>query len=601
MKVKCRRNLHRQVLLFFLASYLHEGCHAFCNPCLSISHSSCQSRRTRTSSVIILRSDQSDSQGDDWEAGDVYQDLGLLETAINYSNAEQNLEHMERMETLQHFAKQRRPLIPDVRKFVLTPVALALVLSVLLQNQKTKVAARMITACFDLHFWTATIASPLLLLLVKKMTAPPPEPMPEEMVGLEPQYLPSIITDWEDPDVSCKDHALFLLEYWSSSVVGMALVGLLGRLIKFPNHRVVWLWFSSAQLLTRLAAIASLHQYPKQLYGLQRSKQPRPLNLFPALLQPLVRNVFMLAPFGMASDLAKILVHLKKESLVSLYVTISLLMFGTSLRMVNQDPTSFGKLKEKSFPGKLLYTAAISAIWRKPLRNLALDVRRLPFRNLAQQFRRVPFVVLFAGVTCTSIGVAPIISPLIHINAIRIILRIIHTHDLSLAMDERDFKANLDDESEQTNLMTWRYRLNWREPKRLGQLVKEWNKNWGYWFLAEGSVNEQLSQAVQEAKRKEAMQDRTIWDRIAKDITENRYDAIVTDRDQWKKDAMERIAKQHQKDYDSKKFDVSAREGSQGTADVINKLYSLSMISNFCLSGSHGCCDSASLWHWTGV
>lgn len=585
MEVKCRRNLHRQVLLFFLAPYLHEGCHAFCNPCQFISHHSyplrrktCiqhQSRRTQSSSALILRSDQSGSERDDWEAGDVYKDLDVLETAINYSNADQNLVHMERMETLQHFAKQRRPLIPDVRNFVLTPVALALVLSVLLQNQKTKVAARMITACFDLHFWTAMIVSPLLLTLAKKMTALPAEPMPEEMVGLNPDFLPSIITDWEDSDVSCKDHTLFLLEYWSSSVVGMALVGLLSRFIKFPSHRVVWLWFSCAQLLTRLAAIASLHQYPKQLYELQRSKQPRPLGLFPTLLQPLVRNVFMLAPFGMASDLAKILVHLQKESLVSLYVTISLLTFGTSLRMVNQDPLSFGKLKDKSFPGKLLYAAAVSAIWRKPLRNLALDVRRLPFGSLAQQFRRVPFVVLYAGVTCTTIGVAPIISPLIHLNAIRSIFRVIHTHDLSLAMAERDFKANLDDESEQTKRMKWRYRLTWREPKRLGQLVKEWKKDWAYWWLAKGTVREQLSRDVQEARRKEAMEGRGILDRISKDITENQDDAFVTDRDQWKKDAMERIAKKHQEDYDSKEFDVSAPEGSQGHADVLDKVYSL--------------------------
>jgi hypothetical protein len=583
MEVKCRRNLHRQVLLFFLSPYLREGCHAFCNPSRWISHSSCplrkkhciqyQSRYTRTSSAIILRSDQSDSEGDDWKVGNVYNDLGVLETAINYSNAEQNLEHMERMETLQHFAKQRRRLIPDIRKFVLTPVVLALVLSVLLQNQKTNVAARMITACFDLHFWTAMIASPLLLTFVKKMTAPPPEPMPEEMVGLDPEYLPFVTTDWEDPDVSCKDHVLFLLEHWSASVVGLALVGLLGRFIKFPKHRVVCLWFSCAQLLTRLGAIASLHQYPKQLYQLQRSKQPRPLTLFSALLQPLVRNVFMLAPFGVASDLAKILVYLQKESLVSLYVTISLLMFGTSLRMVNQDPLSFGKLKKKSFPGKLLYAAAISAIWRKPLRNLALDVRQFPFRSLAQQFRRVPFVVLFTGVACTSIGVAPIISPLIHLSAIRNILRVIHTHDLSLAMNERDFKANLDDESEQTKRMTWRYRLNWREPKRLGQLVNAWNKDWVYWWLAKGSVKEQLSRDVQEARKKEAMQDLTVWDRIAKDIAENRDYAFVRDRDEWKKDAMERLAQTHQNEYDSKHFDVSACEGSQGHADVLDKLY----------------------------
>jgi hypothetical protein len=592
MEVSCRRNLHRQVLLFFLAPYLHEGCHAFCNPCQLISHYSCplrresciqyQSRHTRTSSAIILRSDQSDSErGDDWEAGDVYKDLGLLETAINYSNAEPNLVHMERMEKLQHFAKQRRPLIPDIRKFVLTPVALASVLSALLQNQKTKIAAKTITACFDLHFWMAMIVSPLLLLLFKKMTAPPPEPMPEEMVDLAPEYLSFITTDWEDSDVSCKDHSLFLLEYWSSSVVGMAIVGLLGRLIKFPNHRVVWLWFSCAQLLTRLGAIASLHQYPKQLYELQRSKQPRPLSLFPAILQPLVRNVFLLAPFGVASDLAKILVHLQKESLVSLYVTISLLMFGTSLRMVDQDPLSFGKLKEKSSAGKLLYTAAISAIWRKPLRNLALDLRRFPFHSLAQQFRRVPFVVLFTGVASTSIGVAPIISPLIHLNAIRSILRVIYTHDLSLAMDERAFKANLDDESEQTKRMTWRYRLIWREPKRLGQLVNGWKENWAYWWLVEGGVTEQLARDVQEERRKDVMQDRTVWNRIEKDIAENRDYAFVGDRDQWKKDAMERIAKEHQKDYDSNAFDVSAREGYQGHVDVFDKLYSLSMMWNF--------------------
>jgi hypothetical protein len=354
------------------------------------------------------RQDENDEGA--WAVGNVYEDLDQLERAINFENAEQNLKQAERMEMLQHFARARRPLFPDVTKFVLAPLGLALVLRLFHQYSITRLLAKLITKVSDGHFWTFVVTAPMLLLVAKRIARPPPEPMPDELEGLDPEYLPFIMTDWENPETSCRDYVLCLLEFWTSAIVGMAITGALQLFMRFPNNSLTRTWFHSAQLLTRVAALASLHQYPRQLFQLQRSQQPRPVGLFPTLMQYLVRSVTVVAPVAIASDLSKVLCYMPRESLIAFYSSISAILIGTSIRLQHTtDSLSFQKLKRRSFGGKLLYSAAATAFWRKPLANLFHDLQRLPFRRITNRLRKAPTRTVLACSSIFCIGVMPML------------------------------------------------------------------------------------------------------------------------------------------------------------------------------------------------
>jgi hypothetical protein len=143
-------------------------------------------------------------------------------------------------------------------------------------------------------------------------------------------------------------------------------------------------------------------------------------------------------------------------------------------------------------------------------------------------------------------------SPLFHFDAIGKIVRVVYTHNLSLGMDSEAFRASIEDPKEQKRRMTWRYRLEWRDPKRISQVVKEWKNNVAYWWHGKGRVSEQLLLEKQEWLRKEIMQGRSLLERLA----EEPDDGSIPDREQWKVEAMNRIAKKHQADYDRQSYEV---------------------------------------------
>jgi hypothetical protein len=407
--------MHKILLLFalwngtsdaFLASspVLH---HRYRN-CIHTNSASVSNARLpwKSRERIIQKSSVSDEVS--WKVGNVYEDLDSLEAAINMANAEENLKQVERVEMLQHFAQARRPLLPDVQKFLVAPLALALVFRFLAQsNATTKLFARVLTRLLDIHFWSFVVAMPMVLLAAKRISMPPSEPMPEELKDLDPEYLPFVTTDWEPPGRSCSDHVLFLLEYWSSAVAGMAIIGILQTVVKFPGGPAGSLWRNGAQLLTRTAALASLYQYPKQMFQLQRSQQPRPVGFIPMLMQSLVRGMLIAAPLGLASDLSKVLGHLQRGSLVALYTSISALFLGTSLRMQHADILSFRKLERPSVAKRLLYTAAYTAFWKKPLANLGRQLEAVPFQRLIRE--REPMKVALACSSLLFIGLTPIL------------------------------------------------------------------------------------------------------------------------------------------------------------------------------------------------
>ena len=128
-----------------------------------------------------------------------------------------------------------------------------------------------------------------------------------------------------------------------------------------------------------------------------------------------------------------------------------------------------------------------------------------------------------------------------------------YTHDLSLALDEKDFRAKLDDRAELGQRMKWRYRLNWREPKRIMQLIRDHDLY--YWLMLKGSVAEKLKMKFTEELREKSLKGRTVWDRIQKEIEEDPDGFETTDRDEWKPNAMKLIARKHQEDYNRQTFE----------------------------------------------
>lgn len=279
--------------------------------------------------------DDDDGDFEEWQTGNVYEHLAQLEQAITLANAEQNLLAMERINMLNAIAKQRRLLRLDVLRHVVAPFVLSLWLALLFrywplgQNSWTRRwLCHMMLLLSGTIFWAFTVTAPIVLLCMKQMTQqlprPPPrpstqmisnEPSPTLKQLLDPEYLHIPSTrDWEDPSTPCRDYTLYLLEWWVSAVASMALVGVLTFLIPLISSSTPPPSSSSlsslqtllrymARIMTRIGAVAALYQYPKLMYDLQRPQQPRPMELYPTLMQPLVRTVVSTLPWALAVDM----------------------------------------------------------------------------------------------------------------------------------------------------------------------------------------------------------------------------------------------------------------------------------------------------------
>ena len=149
--------------------------------------------------------------------------------------------------------------------------------------------------------------------------------------------------------------------------------------------------------------------------------------------------------------------------------------------------------------------------------------------------------------------VGSLAAPLCHIQAVQRLFRFVYTHNLSLAMDPNDAEERL---SRDPSLQQWRYRLAWREPKRIRVTWEEWKRRFWYWFFFAGSVQDQLQQETQRHRRNEARRSgETIWERLAKEKKQN-VDEPRPDRTVWKEQAMKRLADKHERDYEKKTFAV---------------------------------------------
>lgn len=266
-------------------------------------------------------SSSSSSSAYQWNVGNVYDDLDNLRREITMSNAEQHLRQVEDRERLDTFAAHRWPLDAHVRKFVLAPLALSIILPIMTKSRcAASSLARIVTRVLDLHLLVVVVVAPILMLLAKQRSLPPPPPRPSELQGIDSEYYRFVVTDWQDPKTSCRDHVLCLLENWTSAVIGPAILACVYALLPSVSKRAssVCLCIAASQLVTRLGAIAALYQYPKLLYELKRRHQPRPMDRYTMRFQQLTWLALSFAPLGIASDLSKLWSKLPYKLVASL-------------------------------------------------------------------------------------------------------------------------------------------------------------------------------------------------------------------------------------------------------------------------------------------
>lgn len=271
----------------------------------------------------LTNDDDDDDQNYEWQVGNVYDDIDKISQIIKLNQATDHLQQVQRRALLDSFAAKRRLIRPDLIRFVLGPMALAIIMA------STK-KARIIQMSWDLQFWTTTVIAPILLLCIKRRALPPNDPLPKELELFEPEYRHFVehLFDWEDPRKSCRDVVLSLLENWVSNIAGMALFGIM---ILFTKRRHIYSYSTVTllQTLTRIGAIASLYQFPKLYYELRQ--QPLPLDQNMDRMQRLTSFLLWTTPIGVASDLSKLMAvcsdgHKFIPSRMNLRIAIPLLL-----------------------------------------------------------------------------------------------------------------------------------------------------------------------------------------------------------------------------------------------------------------------------------
>lgn len=144
-------------------------------------------------------------------------------------------------------------------------------------------------------------------------------------------------------------------------------------------------------------------------------------------------------------------------------------------------------------------------------------------------------------------------SPCIHLRLLLKQFRIVYTHDLSLSARPEIFKKQLGNVAEMEQRMKWRFRIEWRNEKRLKPLLKEWLSGWDYWLFVKGTVREQLENEKIERLKQDLRKGNMVWEKVEADGLPK------SNRHRWKADAMDQIARKHQEDYEKKTFEVSFR------------------------------------------
>lgn len=468
---------------------------------------------------------------EEWQTRNVYDDIHKLRQRIAQDRAQDNLHEIERLELLDNFAANRRPLFSTARRFILYPM-LAAVLMTGLSVQSTDFARlhRLVRSLFRLEFWMVVVAAPIALLGLSrgansKTTRSSNSTSTGEEVEESPQLrqaqllYSTIINVDEKEETSITETCTCLVEYWVSAVAGTALMATLMFSTK-TGQAFSRLW-PCIRLMTRLGAIASLHQYPKLLYDMRR--HPRPLNKFECLVKEASSIMLRLAVVGLTFDLSEIMLRTLPR-IVILAVALGLLALSDLSMIVAVSSAT-------TLKGVLATATAKLLGW-------------IPYIISGRFLWSLPLSLVLRGFL--PLGVATL-APIVHMVAVLRLLRIEQNHDLSLANSSS--RLILQNKEALKKRMKWRYRLVWREPtRRLWIALSEFADDLVFRFLFEGGVQDKILNVSRQRLKRENQE---MYDKVQE---LEQMDKSVLESSKWKQSSMDKLAEEHQGDYEKGVF-----------------------------------------------
>ncbi|KAL3823685.1 hypothetical protein ACHAXA_007256 [Cyclostephanos tholiformis] len=432
---------------------------------------------------------ENDEECQKWQAVDYDSDRELLEIALTRQNAMAELMQRCRRHTLDYgFANNRRPLMQDLLRttfrigawttFLISagggcrdgggwpsypPPRGSYWLGII--ERLHVLVAKAALSFSILHHWIVIMALPLFLLALARCDklGPPGRALEEMWSGGYKDESPSFFYTPKQRRGKARkgggrgsnkdtgDYVLCLLENWSSVVVLPFVTGSINALVAaffsisslggLRRNAIIAtgggpVAFSSfvgrggdyyvidacVRLLTRLGAASALHQYPSLLYELRRDDMPRPLCRSTSYMRRAVRAFLDWLPLGVGSDMFSLLLGRDRRGGIS----------GGGVGGANSS--SLGGCNV--------------GLWKMATSSLLL------------------------------------LPSLCHLIALGRIVRISRCSAVSLS-DATKFSV-IDDENDaregeynDTNddirhRVQWRYRLRWRTPQRLGQMLLAW-------------------------------------------------------------------------------------------------------------------------------
>jgi hypothetical protein len=537
-----------------------------------------------------------------WQAGNVEEDMDNLEKAIMYLNADENRYHEERFEALDYFAQQRHPVALHIRQMILQPMIGSYMLALSfrwLLNQTSKNnllrlrslwCIRCTHALSMAHFWSLVVIAPTFLLCFmlyrtqrSNTVSPDQKDSYTESFSNVP-YLTTRVSSTKDTRISSStsDYVRCILDQWLSCVLGLIVVALTS-FVRYRGTRAPLSTLLSIQIITRWSVIAALHQYQSLWFTLFRKKQPLPLNWPVWITRMLTENQSLIFYTGLDGALLSLSFPSISRWYVPGMMVTSILWCAVVLtenwiQRGSETANVTDQRKRRLLTEKILSqlpplvsrvfgSACCVWIWyhRQNLCNFfqrlvagickkSLPAWHIPWHNVAW--------VVSAGVA--------LVGPVCHLVAAYRLFCVSFMHNASLTLDSDQFRQAIFVNTDSPDQMDvgkstwrWRYRLKWRVPQRIHVVLDQrWKKFW-YWLFLQGSVSEKLRQENQRLIRGANVKSRglSILQRVA---SESRaYSSYGQNRTQWKIQAMDKIAKKHQDDYDRGTFDVSEKFASR--------------------------------------
>ncbi len=426
----------------------------------------------------------------EWKAGDWESDLQALESAVALSNAPTDLAQTERLELLDEFARQRRDLIPDVGKYVVRPCAYAAAL-LLASKSSSKTSRKLVSGLIqsmNLCFWAFTVWIPLAL---HHLAMKPRKIEKRRKSEWEAEYI--------NPEEDCRDYARCLLENWAYTIYPSALLfcfSLLSQVFNIYGPKKVRLSFGDEQNLI-VWRVATAFLILMTRLGAAASIQQFPIYLYQ------LRKDLQKGPVPWFQYVLSILI---RSSMFFLP-----LGFATDLTQLNELGLKIG------------------------LKNALIDF----FRG-----KRIITIIL------PLVFVPSILMQLCQLIAFKKLFRVGYFTKVSLAMSSTKLQALLKNPGTNDDVfqIKLRYRLHWREPKRLFSSCRMAAQDFTL-FLFRGWGDE--ASILEESKMEPH-----ILQLIKKEMEEKSQSGnLCSNRESWIPLATKRMKEIHQENYKTNSFE----------------------------------------------